>query len=74
MPTYITESLQRLIQMKDQDLTQIFDQVKEKLMLNWKNFYVEQSYRQAFSSFESVIVNLSLEKKHLRQHLEGFTF
>ena len=36
----------RLKALKDnKDLEQVFDQIKEKLLLDWKNFYLEQSYR-----------------------------
>jgi trehalose-6-phosphate synthase len=48
MPNYIEESITKLLSMKNQSndeaLKEIFDQVKEKLMADWKNFYYEQSY------------------------------
>ena len=48
MPNYITESISKLQSMPQEDLRQIFDQVKEKLMIDWKNCYLIQSYQQAF--------------------------
>ena len=45
MPTYIDESIERLLKMKDSSqeaaLKEIFNQVKEKLLADWKNFYYE---------------------------------
>jgi len=40
MPNYITETISRLQGMKDKDLAEEFAQVKEKLMLEWKNSYL----------------------------------
>lgn len=45
MPNYITESISKLQSMPQEDLRQIFDQVKEKLMIDWKNCYLIQSYQ-----------------------------
>jgi len=49
MPTYIEESIQKLLKMQEEtendQLEDIFDQVKEKLMSDWKNLYFEQSYQ-----------------------------
>ena len=46
MPNYVKETMERLIQLKDNaELEKVFDQIKEKLLLDWKNFYLEQSYR-----------------------------
>ena len=46
MPNYIEESISRLMEMKSEkeSLREIFDQTKEKLLADWKNFYFEQSY------------------------------
>jgi secreted Zn-dependent insulinase-like peptidase len=43
MPNYIEESISRIIKMKVENdtLREIFDQVKEKLLADWKNFYFE---------------------------------
>ena len=78
MPVYIEESIGRLLSMKDESvsesLREIFEQVKEKLLADWKNFYYEQSYQQAFALFESLMLNLSLEQRQMRKHLENYTF
>ena len=65
MPTYIEESIGRLLSMKNDsasdNLREIFEQVKEKLLADWKNFYYEQSYQQAFALFENLLVNTAIE-------------
>lgn len=49
MPAYLEESIARLLSMKNdsasEQLAEIFEQVKEKLLSDWKNFYLEQSYQ-----------------------------
>ena len=52
-----------MIKMKDEDLKQIFEQVKEKFLQDWKNFYLEQTFRQAVPTLESIMINLKCEKK-----------
>jgi secreted Zn-dependent insulinase-like peptidase len=46
MPNYIEESITGLLSMKVENggLREIFDQTKEQLLADWKNFYYEQSY------------------------------
>jgi secreted Zn-dependent insulinase-like peptidase len=46
-----------------EDMTAIFNQVKEKLMQDWYNFYFEQSYRQAGATFETVVLSPGFEKR-----------
>lgn len=41
MPNYISETINKLSDMKNQDLEEIFNQVKEKLQLDWKNAYLK---------------------------------
>lgn len=74
MPAYITESISKLQSMPQEDLRQIFDQVKEKLMIDWKNCYLIQSYQQAFQQFTNVIYTSAIEKKILRAILETYTY
>lgn len=44
MPQYIEESISRVMNMKEADLKKTFDQAKEKMLVDFKNFYFEQSY------------------------------
>ena len=64
MPAYIKESIEKMLSLKnvnDSELEEIFNQVKEKLLVDWKNFYFEQSYQQAFALFENMMVNVAVE-------------
>ena len=45
MPTYIVEIMNRILTMKDSDQKNTFNNVKEKLLLVWKNFYLDQTFR-----------------------------
>ena len=74
MPKYIDESIAKLTAMKDADLQKTFDQVKEKLLVDFKNFYFEQSYQQAFALFDNVMLNASVEHKVMRSILEGYSY
>ena len=52
MSVYIQESIERILDLKSpenrEQLEIVFNQVKDKLLADWKNFYFEQSYQQAF--------------------------
>lgn len=74
VPGFVEQTLTRLCQMKDQNLAKAFEQVKEKLLLDWKNCYMDQSYQQAIAAFGCLAVNLAMEKKQMRKHLETFTY
>jgi insulysin len=74
MPNFIVETMTMVKQMPSEDLKQIFAQVKEQLLLEWKNFYLEPSYRLVTKSIQSIVVNVAMEKKQLRHHLESFNF
>ena len=60
--------------MDSSTLQKTFDQVKEKLLMDFSNFYLEQSYQQAFSMFDNATINTSFEVKTLRQILERYDF
>lgn len=60
--------------MKGENLSEIFDQVKEKLLIDWANFYMEQSYQQAFTFFDNASISNSNELKKLIPILEGMEF
>ena len=61
MPTYIEQSISKIVEMKEADLEKTFDQMKEKLLVDFNNFYFEQSYQQAFTMFDNVTLNASVE-------------
>lgn len=54
MPNYIAETVTKISQLSTQDLTAVFAQQKEKLLMEWKNAYLEQSYQQAFLHFDGL--------------------
>jgi secreted Zn-dependent insulinase-like peptidase len=43
-------------------------------MQEWYNFYLEQTFRQAFSLFDSVMITTAFEKKQMRAILEDMKF
>lgn len=45
MPNYIKETLQKVTEMRGADLTNEFNQCKERLLQKWKNTYMNQSYQ-----------------------------
>jgi len=61
MPRYIEESIAKIVEMKGENLEKTFDQMKEKLLVDFNNFYFEQSYQQAFTIFDNVTLNASVE-------------
>jgi len=40
MPNYVNETIKKLKEMPSLDLTEMFEQTKEKLLLEWKNAYL----------------------------------
>lgn len=74
MPNYVNETIKKLKEMPSTNLTEIFEQTKEKLLLEWKNAYLGQSYNQAFSLFDSAALNRAVEKKVLRPLLENYSY
>lgn len=63
MPLFISETIDQILSLKDKNVEKIFDQVKEKLLQDWKNFYFEQTSRQASQLLSKVLVDVNLEKK-----------
>lgn len=74
LPTFVEETLKRMRGMRAKDLPDTFAQVKEKLVQEWFNFYLEQTYRQAYFLFDNVMLTTAYEKKQLKQILEDMTF
>lgn len=74
LPTFVEETLKRLKAFNPSENEDIFNQVKEKLLQEWYNFYYEPSYRQGIANFENIVISGSYEKRTLRAILEGFKF
>lgn len=45
MSTYAIEIVQRMLDMKNADLSHTFENIKEKLLIDWKNFYLNQTFQ-----------------------------
>jgi secreted Zn-dependent insulinase-like peptidase len=45
LPTFVEETLKRMKNLNVAEQRDYFDQCKEKLMQEWHNFYLEQTYR-----------------------------
>lgn len=74
MPTYIVEIMSRMLAMKDSDLKNTFENIKEKVLLEWKNFYLDQTFRQIMPTFRVLLYKNSWEQRSLRTILESFTY
>lgn len=74
MPTYIVEIMKRILAMKDSDQKNTFDNIKEKLLLDWKNFYLDQTFRQIMPTFRVLMYKNAWEHRELRKVLEDFTY
>ncbi len=77
LPEFLTQALTKIRQFSSLDkleMQDIFNQVKEKLMQDWYNFYLEQSYRQAAATLESIILTPAFTKRQLRDDLENYSF
>lgn len=70
MPNYITESLEKVANMKNANVEGFFNQVKEKLTQEWTNAYLDQSYIQAIGDeFDYMSYSNTIEKKDLNKAL-----
>ena len=74
LPTFVEETLRRIKGLNVKDMPETFAQVKEKLLQNWYNFYLEQAYQQAYMQFDNILLTNSFERKQLRLLLEDLTF
>ena len=48
--------------------------MKEKLLQEWKNVYLEQVFRLAYSSIDSILINNISEKKQMREYLQHMSY
>ena len=45
MPAFVSGLMERMKEMRESDMEHTFNQVKEKLLLDYKNFYLQATYR-----------------------------
>lgn len=50
LPTYVTETVKKIKGMKSADLEEIFNQKKESLLQEYKNHYLQQTFRLAWGA------------------------
>ena len=74
IPTFVIETIKRMDSMKDQDLSAIFDLVKEEALEDCANFYLDQSYMQSMGTFKAIISDVEPQKKEVRELLEGYDY
>ena len=66
LPKFVEETLRRMKGINLAQQEELFNQVKEKLLQEWYNFYYEQTFRQAYALFDSVVLTTAFEKNLLR--------
>jgi secreted Zn-dependent insulinase-like peptidase len=57
LPAYVHETLKRVLAMRTADLESIFNQVKEQMLQEIKNFYLNQTFRLAAAYLDIVILD-----------------
>lgn len=71
---FVAETLQRVRAISDTDCQEIFSQVKEQLLQEWKNYYLSQVYRLARTELNTSLYADEVDKRTLSRHLEGFDY
>jgi len=74
LQNYVSETMSKLAAMKDKNLSNEFNQVKEKLMNDWKNAYFQQTYQMMLEFREKAVYSNAFSKKEMRSVLEKYTY
>lgn len=74
MPNFITDTIGKVIEMRGADLKKEFAAVKEKKTLEWKNKYLDQSFRQMMPLLETTLIKSNPEFCECSAWLEGYTY
>jgi len=74
LKVFVSETMSRAHKMRDADLREVFEQVKEKLLQKWKNYYLQQTFRLAYQELNTVLIDNNFTQKQLRAILENFTY
>ena len=74
LPTFIEETVQILNKMKTADLLEIFNDKKEKLLQNFKNHYLQQTFRLAWGQVSYHMQEWNIERADMRDLLEKYTY
>ena len=54
---FVTETLQKINGFRDMEILEIFNQAKEKLAQDWKNYYLNQVFRLAHSELDRIVIS-----------------
>ena len=71
---FVGETIRKICACREEDCQDIFDQVKEQLSQEWKNYYLNQVFRLAYAEIDTMVYANDNEKSKLSQILEGFTY
>ena len=55
IPTYVSETCQRIRSFQEMDCEKIFDQEKEKYLKQCKNHYLQQAFRLCWAETSTIL-------------------
>lgn len=71
---FVSETLQRINALKNLDCREIFNQVKEQLQQEWKNYYLNMVFRLAYAQVDTFLFENDYEKSVLNQILDALDY
>lgn len=71
---FVSETLQKINALADADCREIFEQVKEQLTQEWKNYYLNMVFRMAYAQLDTFVYANDVEKRALNHILESFNY
>lgn len=74
LPNFIVETVQQVKKMKVADIEEIFNDKKEKLLQNYKNHYLQQTFRLAWGQVSYHLQEWNVERSDMRVLLEKYTY
>ena len=70
LPVFVVETINRIKAMKTADIKDIFEQKKEAMLQEYKNFYLNQTFRLAWGQVAYHLQGVDHERKVLRELLQ----
>lgn len=74
---FMKKVLEKMVEMQKQEqnqLKEMFEMVKETKMVEWKNAYLQQSYKQLGEIITNTYQSNSFEAKDLREYLSTYSY
>ena len=71
---FVSETLQKINALKNLDCREIFNQVKEQLQQEWKNYYLNMVFRLAYAQVDTFLFENDYEKSVLNQILDALDY